>query len=146
MKKVHIEEMVSYNGHNVKANGTVTLNFKAMYSELVKTIQVLQLLNNDVVVSTKDSKLGSFRVKDVVVDGDGESKLKFDSMTDYVEMDRINSLVSVDGEFKISMDASVDVEDEEESEEVEEEQEETSDDDWDEEDGDDEDWDDVEDE
>lgn len=115
-KKVKIEEFVSYNGHNVKANGTVTLNFKAMYSELVKTINVLQLLNNDVRVSIKDTRLGSFRVKDVVVDGDGESKIKFDSMTDFVEMDEINKLVSAEGEFKISMEADIELEDDEENE------------------------------
>lgn len=128
MKKVKIEEFVSYNGHNVKANGTVTLNFKAMYSELVKTINVLQLLNNDVTVSTKDARLGSFRVKDVVIDGDGESKIKFDSMTDFVEMDEINKLVSVEGEFKIVMTANI--EEEDSDQESDEEEAESGEDDW----------------
>lgn len=141
MKKVKIKEIVSYNGHSVRNNGAITLNFKAMYSELTKTIELLQLLNNDVTLSTKNERIGVFRVKDVVIGGDGESKLKFDSMVDYVETDIVNKLVSVDGEFCMYMESVVDMEDgkEEIEEEETDEQEEGEADE--EEDWDDEDWD-----
>jgi len=142
MKKIKIREVVGYNGHNVKANGIVLLNLKAMYSELVKTIQVLQLLNNDVKISVVKGKseesLGMFRVKNVNISDDGESILKFETLAEAAEMDVINSLVGKEGEFVINMFAEVDLEDDEadEDEDVddnnEDDDEEISDEDWDE--------------
>lgn len=151
MKKITIKEFVRYNGHNVKPNTTISLGFKAMYSELTKTIQVLQLLNNDVKIEVDKKPLGVFRVKNVSVSDDGESTLKFESMTEAVEMDNLNSLINADGELKIVMESVVDMEDgndEIESDEEEDENEAAQsddDEDWDE-DEDDEDWSDVEDE
>lgn len=114
-QNIKIGEFVAYNGSSTKANGVVTLNLKAMYSELVNTIKVLQLLNNDVKITVNDKDvLGVFRVKDVVIDGDGESKLKFESMSDAVEMPTMNSLVNIEGEFKITMEARIELEDDEE--------------------------------
>lgn len=143
MKKIVIKEFVKYNGHNVKSNTTIALNFKAMYSELTKTIQVLQLLNNDVKIEADGKPLGVFRVKNVSVSDDGESTLKFESMADAVEMDNLNSLVTAENEIKITMESVVDLEDgneeiEEDEAEPEEDEAET-DEDWDEEDWDDED-------
>ena len=135
MKKVKIREVVSYNGHNVKSNGVVNLNLKAMYSELVNTIQVLQLLNNDVKISVIEGKsensLGMFRVKNVSVSDDGESVLKFETLAEAAEMDKINSLVGKETEFTINMFAEVEVEDESDEEEEEDDDDETSDEDWD---------------
>lgn len=134
-KNIKIEEFVAYNGSSTKANGVITLNLKAMYSELTKTIQVLQLLNNDVSIVVNDkTKLGLFRVKDVVVDGDGQSKLKFESLAEAVEMNNINSLVGIEGEFKITMESKVELEDESEEEAESEESDEEDDEDWDDED------------
>lgn len=144
MKKVKIREIVAYNGHNVKSNGVVNLNLKAMYSELVNTIQVLQLLNNDVKISVVEGKsensLGMFRVKNVSISDDGESVLKFETLAEAAEMDKINSLVGKETEFTINMFAEVETEDEDDAddeEEVvdddnEEDDEEVSDDEWDE--------------
>ena len=144
MKKISIKEFVRYNGHNVKSNTTVSLNFKAMYSELTKTIQVLQLLNNDVKITAGDKPLGTFRVKNVSVSDDGESTLKFESMADAVEMDNLNSLINLENEVAIVMESVVDLEDgneeveeddNDEVEELEEIEDETEDDeDWDDED------------
>lgn len=132
MKKVKIREVVSYNGHNVKSNGVVNLNLKAMYSELVNTIQVLQLLNNDVKISVIEGKsensLGMFRVKNVSISDDGESVLKFETLAEAAEMDKINSLVGKETEFTINMFAEVEVEEESDDEE---DDDETSDEDWD---------------
>ena len=145
MKKISIKEFVRYNGHNVKSNTTVSLNFKAMYSELTKTIQVLQLLNNDVKITAGDKPLGTFRVKNVSVSDDGESTLKFESMADAVEMDNLNSLINLENEVAIVMESVVDLEvgneevEEDDNDEVEE-LEEVEDDTEDDEDWDDEDW------
>ena len=144
MKKVKVEQFVSYNGHSVKTNKTVSLSFKAMYSELVNTVKALQLLNNDVkivaVVAKKEIPIGTFMVKNVSIGSDGESVIKFDSMTDAVELENITSLIGLEAEFKVIMSANVEEEDDEEEAENEDDTE--SDDDG----SDDEDWDDVEDE
>ena len=146
MKKITIKEFVKYNGHNVKSNTTVSLNFKAMYSELTKTIQVLQLLNNDVKIEADKKPLGVFRVKNVSVSDDGESTLKFESLAEAVEMDNLNSLINAENEIKITMESVVDLEDGNEEIESDEDTDEDSDDEeWDE-DEDDEDWSEVEDE
>ena len=89
--KISIKEVVSYKGHSVKANGNMDISFSAMYGELTNSIKVLQLLNNDVVIvaklpGAKPVKLGSFNVKNVLFDGDGESVLKFTSLIDFVEI------------------------------------------------------------
>jgi len=143
MKKVKVEQFVSYNGHSVKTNKTVNLSFKARYSELVNTVKALQMLNNDVkvvaVVAKKEIPIGTFMLKNVSIDSDGESVIKFDSMTDAVELENITSLIGLEAEFKIIMSASV--EDEDDGEEAENE-EDTGSEDY---DTSDEDWDDVED-
>lgn len=94
---VSVKEVVKYDGHNVSANGSVNFNLRADYSELVNTIQVMQMLNNDVTIKAKlpdrkPFKLGVFRIKQIVIDGDGESKLKFNGLNDYIEMDNLNQL------------------------------------------------------
>lgn len=115
MQRIKIKEMVKYNGHSVKANGSVDLNFKAMYSEITNSMQLLQLLNNDVSIAAKKEgkvyKLGVFRIKNVKFDGDGESFLYFNSISDSVEMNNINSIISAD-EFNILMVADVELEEE----------------------------------
>ena len=136
MKKITIKELASYNGHSVKSNTTVALNFKAMYSQLTQTIQVLQLLNNDVKIEADGKALGTFRVKNVSVSDDGESTLKFESMASAVEMDNLNALINKETEVTIIMEGVVDMEDgNEEIEEADEPQNEETDDeeDWDDE-------------
>lgn len=94
---IRVKEFVAYKGHSISASGKVTVTFGAMYSELVNTIKLMQMLNNDIVVYAKlpesgPLKLGMFRLKQIVVDGDGESKIKFDGITDYIETDNLNML------------------------------------------------------
>ena len=101
MKKVKIKEVVTYNGHKVKSNGKLDLLFKAKYDELINSMQVLQLLNNDVKIKAKVSgssavDLGMFRVSKVTINGDGESILVFSTLTDYAELANINTLVGTD--------------------------------------------------
>lgn len=95
--KVKVKEVVKYGGHSLSANGSVNFTLKAQYFELSNTIQLMQMLNNDVSIKAKipgDSpmKLGFFRVKQIVIDGDGESTIKFNGLNDYIEMDNLNLL------------------------------------------------------
>lgn len=118
MKTVKVKEVVTYGGHSISANGSVNLTFKAQYSELVNTVQSLQLLNNDVfikarVAGMKPMKLGMFRVKDVNVSGDGSSTIKFNGISDYIEVDNLNTLPLKDSDtplFNILMEAEIEEE------------------------------------
>lgn len=115
---VKVKEVVKYDGHNVSANGSVNFNLKASYSELVNSIQAMQMLNNDVMIKakipgSKVMKLGIFRIKQIVIDGDGESKLKFNGLNDYIEMDNLNLLPlnsEENKEFTIMMEAEIEEE------------------------------------
>lgn len=118
--KINVKGVVSYRGHSVKANGNMEISFKAMYSEITNSMQVLQLLNNDVKITaklpgTKPVVLGTYNVKNVMFDGDGESVLKFVSLVEFVEMDNINTLVSQEN-FQIKIEGDVETENENEKE------------------------------
>lgn len=94
---IKVKEVVKYAGHSLSANGSVNFTLKSSYSELTNTIQMMQMLNNDVVIKAKlpggkPMKLGMFRIKQIVIDGDGESTLKFNGLNDYIEMDNLNVL------------------------------------------------------
>ena len=121
--EVKVKEVVCYGGHAIKANGAVDLVFKAKYSEITNSMSVLQMLNNDVdilakIPGQKAIKLGIFRVKNVIFDDDGESVLKFNSITNNVETDNLNILVPVEGseEFQILMSTEIDEEEDEDAE------------------------------
>lgn len=118
---IKVKEIVKYNGHSLSANGSVNLAFKAMYGELTNTIKTMQMLNNDVTikakVGNKTLKLGMFRIKDIRIGGDGESMIKFNGLSDYVEMDNLNELPLRDSEsqeFPILMFAEIEEEENEE--------------------------------
>ena len=95
--KLKVMEVMKYGGHSLSANGMVNATFTAMYSELAKSLQLMQLLNEDVTVavklpSEKPMPLGTFRVHQLIVDDDGESKVKLRGMSEFVETDSLNSL------------------------------------------------------
>lgn len=125
MKQIRVKEVVKYGGHSLSANGSVNLTLKADYSELVNTIQVQQMLNNDVSIKAKlpggkPMKLGMFRVKSTTIDGDGESTLKFNGLNNYIEMDNLNLLPtkgSGDEMFVVMMEAQIEEEDDEDGDE-----------------------------
>ena len=116
---IKVKEVVKYDGHSLSANGSVNFNLKAAYSELTNTINLMQMLNNDVNIKAKapggkPMKLGSFRVKQIVIDGDGESKIKFNGLNDYIEMDNLNLLplnTDENKEFVVLMEAEIEEED-----------------------------------
>lgn len=98
MIPVKFSQVVKYGGHSLAPSGSVNLTFKADYSELVKTIQLNQLLNNDVTVKARipgtDTKLmlGVFRISSLKTDGDGSSTIKLCGLNTFVEMDSLNLL------------------------------------------------------
>ncbi|MDD4804583.1 MAG: hypothetical protein PHN69_05355 [Candidatus Pacebacteria bacterium] len=124
MINVRVKEVVRYGGHSLSANGSVNFTLKAGYSELPNSIKLMQLLNNDVYIKAKipgekPMKLGDFRVKQIVIDGDGESVLKFNGLNDYIEMDNLNLLPMNDSdikEFVVMMEADIEDEENDESE------------------------------
>lgn len=121
---IKVREVVKYGGHSLSANGSVNFTLKAAYSELTNSIKLMQLLNNDVMIKAKVpgvglKKLGIFRIKQIIIDGDGESTLKFNGLNDYVEMDNLNTLPLNDSdtkEFAIMMESEIEEENEEEGE------------------------------
>lgn len=119
-KKVKVKVLGSYNGHSVKVNKNVDLGFKCPYDQIIDYIQLLQFLSVDVAVKVKMNdgevlSLGTFRVKGLGVDHDGEGKLQFTSMADFVEMDNINVLVGTDV-LKLMFSATIETESDEETE------------------------------
>lgn len=122
---IKVKEVVKYGGHSLSANGSVNFTLKANYSELTNSIQLMQMLNNDVnikakIPSGKPMKLGMFRIKQIIVDGDGESIIKFNGLNDYIEMDNLNLLPlnsDENKEFVVLMEAEIEEENEEEVEE-----------------------------
>lgn len=115
MQELKLSQFVIYDGHSIKANGGVSLRFTARYSELPKTLQLSQMLNLDVEILVKTDKvykLGNFTLNSLSIDHDGESKIRFTSIKDFVEIDVLNSIVSPD-EIKVQYKAVYDGEDDE---------------------------------
>lgn len=123
---IKIDQVVKYGGHSLAASGSVNLTFKAMYSELTETIQLHQMLNNDVIVKAKVPgiqgviKLGMFRISGLNTAGDGCSTIKLNGLNTYVEMDNLNLLpTKQDGDdnlFRVRYEAEIEEEDEDSDE------------------------------
>lgn len=127
MIPIKVSQVVKYGGHSLAASGSVNLTFKAMYSELTKTIQLHQMLNNDVTVKAKlpgqpkPLMLGIFRINGLNTSGDGCSTIKLNGLNIYVEMDNLNLLpTKQDGDedlFTVRYEAEIEEEDEDSGEE-----------------------------
>ena len=124
---VKVKEVVKYGGHSLSANGSVNFTLKAAYSELTNSIKLMQMLNNDISIKAKvpngkPMKLGMLRIKQIIIDGDGESTIKFNGLNDYVEMDNLNLLPlnsDENKEFAVLMEAEIEKEDNEDEEDSE---------------------------
>ena len=120
---VKVRQVVKYDGHSLSSNGSVNFKLRASYSELVNSIKLMQMLNNDVVIKakvpgSKVMKLGIFRIKQIVIDGDGESKITFNGLNDFIEMDNLNLLPLKNSEetneFQVLYESNVEDEENEE--------------------------------
>lgn len=120
--KVEVKAVAEYAGHNITANGNIDLNVQCEYGEITNYLQLTQMLNNDIKVGVKieDRKpfsLGQFRLKQLRIDHDGSAKIKLNSITDFVEVNRVSELIGA-GHFKIMFKAEVIIEEENEEEEA----------------------------
>lgn len=120
---VKVRQVVKYDGHSLSSNGSVNFKLRASYSELVNSIKLMQMLNNDVTIKakvpgSKVMKLGIFRIKQIVIDGDGESKITFNGLNDFIEMDNLNLLPLKNSEetneFQVLYESNVEDEENEE--------------------------------
>lgn len=123
-KQIDVKLICSYNGHSIKPSGAVDVNVKVEYSEMVNAMSTLQMLNNDIMAAVKFAdekpfKLGLFRLGQVNFGGDGESKIRFTSITDQVEVQNLSRLIpNEQGEkFLLRLKASVTIEKDGEDEE-----------------------------
>lgn len=118
MRKIKVKGFYSYKGHSVLQNGSVNITLKAKYSGITNSVQLLQMLNNDVNIHVKMATekkpftIGTFRIKSINFDDDGESIVKFNSLNDFVDIDGINRLITKD-EFKVLFSANIEEEDDE---------------------------------
>ena len=120
---IKVKQVVKYDGHSLSSNGSVNFKSRANYSELVNSIKLMQMLNNDVAIKvkipgSKVMKLGIFRIKQIVIDGDGESKITFNGLNDFIEMDNLNLLPLKNSEetneFQVLYESNVEDEENEE--------------------------------
>ena len=67
---------------------------------------------------TQPIKLGRLRINQLVADGDGESKMRFNGLKDYIETDNLNMLpLNSDTVSEFIVQYTADIEEEKESEE-----------------------------
>lgn len=109
-KELKTKSLAKYNGHSFKQNKAVDLGLKFSYEELPNYIKLIQFLNENITIKVKrpDKEgqiLGTFMVKEIKIDHDGEGQVKFNSMLDFVEADEINTLVG-DELFKVAFKAT----------------------------------------
>lgn len=126
---VNIKVEARYVSHNVTANKAINVVFKMPYTELSSYIRSIQMLNENVtagarISSDKPIKLGSFMIKSLHIDGDGEGKLVLNSLLDSVNLKSINTLAERNDEplsiiLKATIEDDGSEDDEEDSEDEE---------------------------
>lgn len=115
MKKVKCTLEAQYNGHSIKNNGDVDLNFKIPYSEITSGLLLTQMLNANInivakVGAGKPINLGTFMLKNLSIDRDGETKIKFNSEVDNAEVVNFVDLAERETIVKLKCEAMVEVE------------------------------------
>lgn len=128
MVVVKMKTEAKYNGHDVKPNKAVNVNFKAPYAELKNYIQSIQLLNENVTIAAKIGsdkkpiKLGTFMINNINIDRDGEGKFKFNSMIESAELANLNEIAERNDEpLVLLLKADIDIDDDEDQEDDDEE-------------------------
>lgn len=125
MKKIKCTLEAQYDGHSIKRNGDLDLNFKLPYSELTSSLLLVQMINTNIdliarIGTEKPVKLGTFMLKNLGIDRDGESKVRFNSEVDNIEINNFVNLTEKETIIKLKCQAMV--EREEDSDEAEEEE------------------------
>lgn len=121
-KEVKIKSVCKYNGHGVKPTKVVALSFRFKYDELPSSVQSLQMLNENVTIRVKlgdqpAMTVGTFMIKGLNFDGDGESVMNLGSQLDHIEPSIVNEIAAFgkDELFKIMIEARIEIEEPEES-------------------------------
>ena len=108
--KVIIKSIATYNGHGIKASKAVDLNLKFAYDEMVNYIQAIQMLNENVEIAFKvEGKpkfVGTFMIKELKINHDGEGSIRFNSQLDAVDPEAINEMVGIDA-FQVMLKAMI---------------------------------------
>ncbi len=120
--RIKSQMMVQYDGHSFRKNGDLDLNFKVDYSEIVNVLSLMRMLNQNVDIKVKlgrdkPATLGVFHIKNINIDSDGESKLKFNSETTSINPNKLMDLAEPDTIIMLRATAYVETEDEEEGDE-----------------------------
>ena len=114
MEKIKIKFESTYNGHSIKKNGTIDLSFVAPYSQITNTVNLLQLINCNITLKVKIRmqvyNLGVFYLKELKIDREGESTIKFNSELDSVNLDSFNYLAEPELIILVSASGSVEPE------------------------------------
>jgi len=122
-QKVLVESVASYNSHRVAKNGNVNLMIEIDYSEQVNVVYLLQLQNCNIDIKVKKvnedlMELGNFTLNNINIDQNGHTKIKLNSLSDYVELNNLNKLLADNKEkqvFNVYFSADVDTEEAEET-------------------------------
>ena len=112
---VRIKIVVQYYGHSFRKNGDLDFNVKADYSEIVNTVSMVRMLNQNITVDArigtkKPAKLGVFTIKQIVFDREGESRIRLNSETDAVDQSKLIELTSSEELIVLRMSAIVETE------------------------------------
>jgi hypothetical protein len=119
-QKIKTTVVGTYNGHSVRQNQNLDIALKCRYDEMENYIKMIQFLNVDTTIAAKlpdeaPMKLGTFRVKEIKIDNDGEGQLKFTTLCDYADTDNINKLIGTEA-AKFQFSAMVEIEEDNEPE------------------------------
>lgn len=111
-KEIKIKSVCSYSGHSINQQGIFNLTLVFAFDELTNVIQLMQCLNEDisivVKVSSENKILGTFGIKNITINTNGESKIKFTSLVHSVEIENVNALVGAEY-FRIGFKSTIDI-------------------------------------
>uniref|UniRef100_UPI0037DD7C56 hypothetical protein n=1 Tax=Methanobrevibacter smithii TaxID=2173 RepID=UPI0037DD7C56 len=119
MKKIKVKLESQYNGHSIKKNGSVDMNFILPYSEIVNVVKLLQLINCNIHVLAKVGtsnpvSLGVFYLNKVNIDRDGQSKISFNTELESSEINNMTELTEPDTIIRLMCSGTIEDEDNEE--------------------------------
>lgn len=101
-KDMKVTGEASFKGMTISKARIVSIKFEMRYSEIVKSVNLMQGLHCDIDVFAryrgKAHKLGMFKLDGVTFDRDGNSTISLKAMMEQVEIDEVASVVSMDPE------------------------------------------------
>ena len=111
-KEVKIKSVCEYAGHSINNVGIVNLNLIFDFSELSSVIQLMQCLNEDIEtfcrINAETIKIGTFGIKEIKINSNGESKIKLSSLINSVDVSTLNTLINEE-QFKVAFKAIVNI-------------------------------------